>query len=359
MRSITFIVVSVLLVTLGLAAGCTKHNTVGEPLATRPSLTVFPIQMAGHPREDVAAMVALLLEKSGMESIEVDGAVFSPDVGASFDDQAGAFAAFVTERDLSTKYALYGAVIGSPQRGVDEIHAVLVDAGGNVAWSDRQTRESRAFKQAKPADPMSCTVFLVERLRDPLDLLDPTRADAPEGKWADYWQKDSLVPTDAERDEMQERLARLLDAAPAATVLVYPARIGDSWSIECANRLAERVNRRGLLRASVAENAIEFEIKPSGNQQKVLWSGARSIRELLRANSPGTQYVLLADYMLPGGGRGGEARGVHTFLLEADGDWVIVDFQNSHHDDFNRIHPSSHDECCDLTVVRLARYLGS
>ena len=358
MRSITSIVGSVLLATLGLAAGCAQSNKGGEPLATRPSLTVFPIHMAGQPREDVAALVALLLEQGGMESIEVDGAVFSPDVEASFDDQAGAFAAFITERDLSTEYALYGAVIGSPQRGVDEIRCVLVDASGNVAWSDRQTRESRAFKRAKPADPMGCTVFLVERLRDPLDLLDPARADAPKGRWAGNWRKDSLVPTDAERDEMQGRLARLLEAAPRATVLVYPARIGDSWSVECANRLAERINRRGLLRASVAENAIEFEIKPSGNQQTVLWSGARSIQGLLRANPPGTQYVLLADYMLPGGGRG-EARGVHTFLLEADGDWVIVDFQNSHHDDFNKIRPSSHDDCCDLTVVRLARYLGS
>ena len=69
-----------------------------------------------------------------MESIEVDGAVFSPDAEASFDDQASAFAAFVMERDLSTEYALYGAVIGSPQRGVDEIHGVLVDAGDWVSF---------------------------------------------------------------------------------------------------------------------------------------------------------------------------------------------------------------------------------
>lgn len=358
MKSITTIVGSVLLATLGLAAGCTHHKTTSVPLATRPSLTIYPIQMAGHPRKDVAAFVAQLLERGGMDSIEVDAAVFSPDEKASFDDQAGAFAAFVTERDLSTEYALYGAVVGSPQRGVDEIHAVLVDAGGNVVWSDRQTRESAAFKQSNPADPMSCTVFLVERLRDPLDLLDPARADTAEGKWADYWRRDSLVATDAERDEMQGRLARLIESAPRATVLVYPARIGDSWSAECASRLAEEINRRGLLRASVAETSIEFEIKPSGNQQKVLWSGARSIRDLLRADPPGTQYVLLADYLLPGDS-GGEARGVHTFLMEADGDWVVVDFQNSHHDDFNKILPSSHDECCDLTVVRLARYLGS
>ncbi len=292
-----------------------------------------------------------------MESIEVDGAVFSPDAEASFDDQASAFAAFVMERDLSTEYALYGAVIGSPQRGVDEIHGVLVDAGGNVAWSDRQTRESRAFKRSKPADPMDCTVFLVERLRHPLDLLDPVRGDAPMGKWATRARRDSLAPTDAERDEMKERLARLLEAAPAATVLVYPARTGDSWSVACATRLADGINRQGLLRASVAQNAIEFEIQPARDQQRVLWSGARSIRQLVRAHPADADYVLVADYIVTAGS--GDPSLVHTFLLESDGDWVIVDYQNSHHQDFNTIRPVSPEECCDLSVVRLAGYLDS
>ena len=342
--------------TFGLTAGC-ANQTKGEHVATRPSLTVFPVQMAGHAREDVAALVAVLLEERGMESIEVDGAVFSPDAEASFGDQAGAFAAFIKERDLSTEYALYGAVIGSPQRGVDEIHSVLVDRSGNVAWSDRQTRESRAMKRSNPSDPMTCTVFLVERLREPLDLLDPTKAGAPEGRWAEYWRTDSLAPTDAELDEMHGRLARLIEAGPTATVLVYPARAGDSWSVECANRLADEINRRGLLDASVAEGRLEFEIQPARNQQRVLWSGARSIQQLVRANPPDADYVILADYLVSGGSR--EARGVHTFLLESDGDWVIVDYQNSHHDDFNRIHPSSPDDCCDLTVIRLGKYLGS
>lgn len=356
MRTTALTAALALLATFGLAAGC-ANQPKGEPVATRPSLTVFPIQMAGEPRKDVAALVALLLEQGGMESIEVDGAVFSPDVDAAFDDQMGAFAAFIKKRGVSTEYALYGAVIGSPQDGVDEIHSVLVDGSGNVAWSDRQTRESPAMKRSNPSCPMSCTVFLVERLRDPLDLLDPMQADAPEGRWAGYWRTDSLAPTDAEVDEMQGRLARLLKATPTATVLVYPARIGDSWSVECANRIADEINRQGLLDASVAEGRLEFEIQPARSQQKVLWSGARSIQQLVRANPPKADYVLLADYMVSRGS--GEAWGVHTFLLESDGEWVIVDYQNSHHDDFNKIRPSSPDDCCDLTVVRLGKYLGT
>jgi hypothetical protein len=357
MRSITTAVLA-LLTAMGSAAGC-EHQTTAEPIATRPSLTIFPVQMAGEPRQDAAEVVALMLELRGMESIEVDPAVFSPDVGASFDDQAAAFAAFVKERDLSTEYALYGAVIGSPQRGVDEIRGVLVDGSGHVTWSDRQTRESREMKRAKPSCPMDCTVFLVERLQDPLDLLEPRDFNAAEGKWADRVRRESLAPTDAEIDAMEERLARLRSANPTATVLVYPARTGDSWSVECARRIADEINRRGLLDASVAESRLEFEIQPARNQQKVLWSGARSIQQLVRANPPRADYVLCADYLMSMARGSSKAGGVHTFLLESDGDWVIVDYQNSHHRDFNKINPTSLDKCCELSVVRLDRYLGS
>ena len=99
MRPITWTAALALAATFGLAAGCENHAK-SERVATRPSLTIFPIQMAGEPREDVAATAALMLEQRGMDAIEVDGAVFSPDVDASFDDQAAAFATFVSDRDL-------------------------------------------------------------------------------------------------------------------------------------------------------------------------------------------------------------------------------------------------------------------
>ena len=166
------------------------------------------------------------------------------------------------------------------------------------------------------------------------------------------------MPSDAEFAEMERRVARLVEAGRTATVVVYPARDGDSWSADCAKELSDKINRRGLLDASVAAGWLEFEIEPARNQQKVLWSGARSIQELVRENPPAADYVLVADYMSVGSITG-KAVGVHTFLLDARGDWVIVDYQNSHHEDFNKVHPSSLGECCDLSVVRLGRYLGS
>lgn len=344
----------VLIAALGLSAGCMLDKKP-DPVAIRPSLTIYPVQMAGHPDRDVATVVAVMLEQRGMESIEVDDAVFTPDPEALFEAQAAAFGAFVAERDLATQFALYSAYLGSPQRGVDEIQAVLVDRDGDVVWADRQTRESRAMKRAKPSNPMACTVFLVDRLDGPLDLLKPSGD--RDGQWAAYARKESLLPPDAEFEEMKERVARLRESAPAASVLVYPARAGDFWSAECARWLADKINREGLLKASVAGRPLAFEVQPDRSEQKVLWSGARSIRQLVQENPPDADYILVADYVLPEGAP--EALAVHTFLLDADGEWVVVDYQNNHQRDFRKIHPRSLEECCDLSIVRLREYIDA
>jgi hypothetical protein len=57
------------------------------------------------------------------------------------------------------------------------------------------------------------------------------------------------------------------------------------------------------------------------------------------------------------GSRAKEAFAVHTFVFDRDGDFVIVDYQNSHHRDFRRIKPDSDENCLKLTAVRLASYL--
>ena len=60
-------------VLLGMLAipGCAGPST-GTPVAVRPSVTIYPVHLVGEPRRDVAEVVALLLEKRGMKSIEVD-----------------------------------------------------------------------------------------------------------------------------------------------------------------------------------------------------------------------------------------------------------------------------------------------
>ncbi len=341
-----------------LSSGCAQSpKTTAPPIAIRPSVTVFPIQMGGQPQTDVAEVVALFLEQGGIEGMDAVPDVFTPAPDATFDELCGSFADFVRTRDLTTEYALYGAFVGGPRRGVDEIHAVLVDRAGTVVWSERQTGESSAMKKAKPRDPMSCSMFLAKRLVGPLDLNDPPLDDTPDGVMAKRWQAKSMTPDDSEFEAIETRLGQLRAAAPDATVLIYPARHHDAWSRDCATRLADAINQRGLLQARVAPDILPFEVKQDRNQQLVLWSAARSLRELVQQHeSIDTDYVLVTDFMVTEGAPA--ARAVHTFLLEPDGDWVIIDFQNSHHTAFNRIAPTSLEQCCDLTVARLDHYLG-
>jgi len=354
MRTITLAGIA-LSATTSLAA-CTGQAS-GPPVATRPSLTIYPVHMAGEDRRDVAAVVAVMLERGGMTEIEIADAAFTTDPATAFETQAAEFAAFAAGQHLETEYALYGAILGSPQRGVDEIRGVLVDRDGHVAWSDRQTRSDAAMRHARPNDPMSSTVFLVDRLRGPLDLLDTPPADAAEGRWARAARAESLVPGEAELAAIERRQASLRDAASGATVVVYPAWFGDGWSTEAAELLARRLNSGGTFAASVAGEPLPVRFERGRNEMRMLWAGARSIQDLVRANPPGVDYVLVADFVMPGagssGGGGGEAVAVHTYLLESDGDWVIVDHQNDRHRDFEAVHPDSVRGCCDVVARRI------
>ena len=354
MNATRWIMLAASAATISLAQGCSSYHPVGQPR----TVTVYPVTVLDQPNADVAEVVALLLERGGLEDVELGKTPFTPDPDATFDDQTQAFAAFAASQPMTTHYALYGAYLGTPRTGVDEIRCVLADADGTVAWSDRMTRDDDALKRAHPSDPMECSVLLVKRLRAPLALGDPTRADAPEGKMAEYWRVKSMAPTKAEREQMEQRLSELRRSAPDVKVLVYPTRVGDEWDAEGARKLADRINaggEAGYFKAIPVDEPLEFRIKPSSNEQKVLWSGARSIRALVRERKPDADYVFVADEMISP--RDGRVMAVHWYMLEADGDWVITDFQNSHHKDFKWIKPKSRDDCDALVVARLKGYL--
>jgi len=68
-----------------------------------------------------------------------------------------------------------------------------------------------------------------------------------------------------------------------------------------------------------------------------------------------TVLVMLAEYFVnPAGGPVGA---VHFVVCEKSGDWVLVDFQNNTHEDFQRIAPKSIEDCDRLAIERLAKRL--
>ena len=260
--------------------GCESRKADSEDATIEPgSVTVYPIVLAGHPSTEVTRFVAVLIERGGLDAgkIEVGSEAFASD--APFDQQSRGFGAFAARQSIRTDYALYCEYLGST-RGVNEVRSVLVDAGGRVVWSDRQRPGDREFDRIKPHDPETCTKLLMKRLRRPLGLADPFRRDAPKGTLAERFQREDGIPGKRERAAMAKRLAKLRDAAPNAAVVVYPVRIDGEFSRKGAETLAGLLNKDKLLSARVAVKELRFEFTRSMNQQKVLWSGARSIQEL-------------------------------------------------------------------------------
>ncbi|RME37200.1 MAG: hypothetical protein D6788_09985 [Planctomycetota bacterium] len=159
-----------------------------------------------------------------------------------------------------------------------------------------------------------------------------------------------------ERVAMKWRRQIMKRACPGAKIVVLPVRHWNhTVSREDAVRLAEQLTEKNLCRAEAAETPFRAKLKPSPNEQKVLWELARAFRADVRQNPPAADYVLLADYMLGRPGR--EAAAVHFIVCDRKGEWVIVDFQNSHQDDFRAIRPVTPDDCAKLVVKRLERYL--
>jgi len=296
----------------------------------------------------------MMLERGGLQEVEVAAAAFVPDRKQEFAEQAKAFAAFARQQGTRTEYALLGDFLGSPKAGVAEVRGVLVDQAGNVAWSERQKAGEPAFDRSVPHEPLECCTLLVQRLREPLHLADPLRADAPEGKLGARWKKATRVPEQAELDAMRARLADLKKLGAAASLRVYPPRLGSEWPAASATDLAARLEKAGLARASAASEPLRFEAERSPNEQRTLWSGAESIVKALKAAGEQKHYSVVCDFLMA---QDGKAWAVHTYLLSPAGELVVADFQNSHHEDFKRVAPDSATRCCELAALRLASYL--
>lgn len=320
-------------------------------------LTVYPASLVGQPVPQVGEVVAMMLERAGMSNLEVDAPEFKPPEKAEFPEIAKAFGEFVRSNPPKTDYALLADFRGTPGKSVDSVGTVVVDRQGRIVWQDCQSPTDADFKRIAPHEPLECCQLVVERLRPLLKLDDPQRENAPEGRLARRWNQRTGVPDKAEQDAMPERQRQFKQAAATATVLIYPAHGGDEWSAESAAHLVTLLSEAKLTRPTAARQGPQPDVKGDMNEQKVLWAMARGVREYVQAHRPDADYVLYADYLM-GKNRAGQSvvGGVHFVICDREGRWVIVDFQNSHHPDFNAIKPTSRVDCDALVAQRLAGY---
>jgi hypothetical protein len=82
---------------------------------------------------------------------------------------------------------------------------------------------------------------------------------------------------------------------------------------------------------------------------------AREFRDYAKKNPTDADYVLYADYVF--NPQNWEQGFVHFVVCDRKGDWVIVDFQNSHQADYQSVKPTSRERCDQLLVQRLESYL--
>jgi hypothetical protein len=329
------------------------------------SVTVYPVVITPptttgneFPKR-IAEVLGLYLERAGMDAIEISDTSFSPPENGDVSQLAAAFGDFVRHGSLKTEYAVFGQIFGTPQTGPKEIRTVVVDKAGQVIFAERSGEAEFSRRKIRPKDPMTCTLFLANRLGQVWELADPLRTNAPAGKMAELIRMRSGTPTDEEITEVKQRYNALKGNFATSRVTVYPIHLWPGSDKPSAAKLAAMLTEQGICQAEASDTDPKLSVQGDPNEQKVLWDAARSFRDFLRNSPPATPYALLADYGL--GIKPDEKRSanhVHVILCERDGDWVLVNYQNSHHEDFQRIAPKTADGCNILAAVRLKKLLS-
>ena len=155
-------------------------------------------------------------------------------------------------------------------------------------------------------------------------------------------------------DAIAKRKETLKKNIKTATCTVYPVRVGRQSNTQSTVDLVDMLNEGGMTKAEASEVDPALKIAGHSNEQKVLWDTARAFREFVKKNRPTTDYAVYADYGL----FGSKVRFVHVIVCDQSGDWVLIDMQNSHHPDFERIDPKSAADCNRLLLARLKGQLS-
>ena len=282
------------------------------------SVTVFPVvitpgkSVGPDMRHRLGEVVGMLLERSGMEDVQLGDAEFLPTEGQSPEQVAKAFGEFVASQKIKTPYGLFAEIHGQPTSGVKAIQIVVADAAGNVVLTE--TTEREAFSRSGPMvpkDPMSCCVFIASRLEEPWNLSDPLGSNAPRGKVEENWRKKSGLPSDDEFAAMRKREAKLRKEFHESSLEVYPSQ---KLEPATAAKLASLLADVGFSSVEAAKQGPNLEVPGSPNEQEVLWRTARRARAYFQENTPSTDYVLVVDFGIGRVGEKTKVGAVHWIL---------------------------------------------
>ena len=165
-------------------------------------------------------------------------------------------------------------------------------------------------------------------------------------------------PSTDERAGLTERQKVLRADHAHATLRVVPVAARGGAPHEIAARVAEAVAATRMFAAATAPTDLPVIRLPRGgmNEAKMLWDFARAVQAYLKENPGDADYALAVDYGFnPNKWEQGYA---HFVLCDRQGEWVVVDMQNSHHKDYKAIKPTSALDCERLIVQRLVSHLN-
>lgn len=319
------------------------------------SITVFPTLLGDKPVPQVGDVIGIMLEKAGMNGIESSHVAATVTPGSDATSAARQFGEFVRTQQIKTDYALFAEFIGTHGAGFTEVRTVIVDKTGSEIWTDRQTKSDAEFNRIAPREPMQCCVLVSQRIKTALKLPDPPAGQATPGKVEKRFSEEAGMPSDREQSDMAPRLAALKKLGAGAEIEVYPVQINGMADADAARHLVKLLGDAKICKAHLGSTSPVFTIKASMNEQTRLWDLARASRTELKRHSGDAPYALFAEYML--NPRDKTVGAVHFVVCDHAGEWVIVDFQNNHHADFNSVSPHSADDCGKLVQRRLTGHL--
>jgi hypothetical protein len=321
---------------------------------TEASVTILPVILGKSPFVRASNVLGLMLEQNGATNACVVETAFTHPADAEAENIPGLLAEYLQANPVETDYVLFAEFLGSPGKGVAEVRTIIVDKEGRLVWLDRQRPGDEHFDRVKPGCPMSCCVLAVERLST---IAEPNPSGAPpegEGKFATLFANEAGSPDKTERKAIEQRTKLLAKAGRGAKVLLHPALVNNETDRACAEHLAGLLNEAGLCTATLADTAPALKAEYTPNEQKRLWDVANAFRDYVRDNPPDADYALYTDYLF---NPRGAAHSVHFIVCDRDGDWVIVDFQNDHWEDFQSIAPKNPDDCNRLVVRRMEGHM--
>jgi len=319
------------------------------------SLTILPVRLLGNPFDRVSEVLGLFLEEQGLKNIELDNTLFNPSAKFDLTNLADSVCKFVKGHPINTDYLLYAEMNGSREVGLNELRAVVVNKSGEIVWTDIQTSNDEAFKKLEPNEPMELCMLLSQRLGPQFGLNEETARAAKPGKLAAIMDERSGLPPASEREAMHEQEKFFKGSLPKGTLMIFPVRDCGEMNSADAAELTKMINKAGICKAVASKDSLLLKAsREDPNELKTLWNLAREFREYVKKNHFDADYLLYADYAF--NPKNWEQGYVHFVVCNRGGDWVIADFQNSHHPDYQSVKPLSGNDCSKLLVKRLEAY---